>query len=151
MKQTPKGWPRLSSAIFYNDASAAIDWLCQAFGFVVRLRVEGEGGRIEHSELTYGDALIMVAQAGARPGREHFPPGASPKSINGANTQCLMLFVDSVDDHCAHAKANGAAIVDEPKNHDYGADYWADRSYGAVDTEGHLWWFTQRIRDEPQK
>jgi uncharacterized glyoxalase superfamily protein PhnB len=31
--------------------------------------------------------------------------------------------------------------------HDYGADYWADRSYGAVDPEGHLWWFTQRIRD----
>jgi len=30
--------------------------------------------------------------------------------------------------------------------HDYGDDYWADRSYGCLDPEGHSWWFTQRIR-----
>ena len=147
MKQTPKGWPRLSSSLYYNDAPAAIDWLCTAFGFSVRLRVEGEGGRIEHSELTYGEALVMVSQAGAKPGREHFPPGASPRANNGANTQCLLLFVDDVDAHCAHARSAGAVIVDEPKVHDYGEDYWADRSYGAVDCEGHLWWFTQRLRE----
>ena len=136
---------------FYNDAGKAIDWLCQAFGFVVRLRVAGEGGRIEHSELTYGDALIMVAQSGNKPGREHWPAGVSPSSIGGGNTQSILLFVDDVDDHCAHARANGATIVDEPSVHDYGADYWVDRSYGAVDLEGHLWWFNQRIRDEPEK
>ncbi len=147
MKQTPKGWPLLSSALYYDDAAAAIDWLCAAFGFTVRLRVEGEGGRIEHSELTYGDALVMVAQSGAKPGREDFPPGASPRGVNGANTQCLLLFVDDVDAHCAHARSNGAVVVDEPKVHDYGEDYWADRSYGAVDCEGHMWWFTQRLRD----
>lgn len=146
MKQTPPGWPRLSSALFYDDASAAIDWLCQAFAFSVRLKVEGEGGRIEHSELTYGDALIMVAQSGNRPGREHVPPGVSPKSIGGGNTQALLIFVDDADAHCAHARANGAKIIDEPADHDYGDDYWADRGYAAVDPEGHLWWFTQRIR-----
>lgn len=148
MKQTPKGWPRLSSALYYNDAAAAIDWLCNAFSFSLRLRVEGEGGRIEHSELTYGDALIMVCQAGSKPGRENFPPGASPLAVGGANTQCILLFVDDVDAHCAHARAAGATIVDEPKLHDYGEDYWTDRSYGAVDVEGHMWWFTQRIRDQ---
>ena len=151
MKQTPKGWPRLSSALFYDDAAKAIDWLCQSFGFTIRLKVEGDGGRIMHSELTYGDALIMVAQSGNKPGREHMPPGVSPSAIGGGNTQCLLLFVDNVDEHCAHARANGVIIVDEPTDHDYGADYWADRSYAAVDMEGHLWWFTQRIRDEPEK
>ena len=151
MKQTPKGWPRLSSALFYNDAAKAIDWLCEAFGFVVRLKVEGEAGRIEHSELTYGDALIMVAQSGHKPGREHMPPGVSPNSIGGGNTQCILLFADNVDDHCAHARANGAVIVDEPTVHDYGEDYWADRSYAAVDLEGHLWWITQRVRDPIEK
>jgi uncharacterized glyoxalase superfamily protein PhnB len=40
-----------------------IDWLCRALGFEVRLKVEGDGGRIEHSELVYGEALIMVARA----------------------------------------------------------------------------------------
>ena len=40
----------------------------------------------------------------------------------------------------------GARIIDEPSVHDYGEDYWTDRSYGAVDPEGHMWWFTQRLR-----
>ena len=42
MKPTPKGWPRLSSALCYDNAAAAIDWLCNAFGFEVRLKVEGD-------------------------------------------------------------------------------------------------------------
>jgi len=143
MKPTPEGWPRLSAAVFYDDAAGAIDWLCRAFGFTVRLKVAGEQGRIEHSELTYGEALVMVAQAGARPGRPH---PRSPRSIGGANTQSLMLFVDDVDAHCAQARAAGARIFEEPAVHDYGADYWTDRSYGAVDVEGHHWWFTERLR-----
>ena len=148
MKQTPKGWPRLCSAIYYDDAVKAIDFLRRAFGFEVRLLVEGEGGRVEHSELLYGDALIMVSQTGpARPGRESWPQGVSPQSTRGGNTQAVMLFVDDADAHCEQARSAGAVIVDQPKVHDYGADYWADRSYGAVDLEGHLWWFTQRVRD----
>jgi uncharacterized glyoxalase superfamily protein PhnB len=149
MTPTPKGWPRLSTALFYDDAAAAIDWLCRAFGFEVRLKVEGDGGRIEHSELTYGEALIMVGQSGRNPRRPTFPPGASPRSIGGANTQSLLLFVDNVDEHCARAGAAGATMLDEPKIHDYGPDYWADRSYGALDCEGHMWWFTQRVRTPP--
>ena len=48
MKATPKGWPRLSTAIYYDDAVGAIDWLCRALGFEVRLKVEGDSGRIGH-------------------------------------------------------------------------------------------------------
>lgn len=36
--------------------------------------------------------------------------------------------------------------IQEPATHDYGAEYWTDRSYGALDPEGHLWWVTQRLR-----
>ena len=61
MKEPPKGWPRISPSIFYSDAGAAIDWLCAAFGFEVRMRVDGEGGRVEHSELTFGGGLIIVS------------------------------------------------------------------------------------------
>ncbi len=150
MKPTPKDWPRLSSAVYYEDAAKAIDWLCKAFGFQVRLKVEGEDGRIMHSELTYGEALIMPAQSGPNPNHPGFPPAAHPRGIQGANTQSLMLFVDDVNAHCEHARSNGATIIDEPKLHDYGPDYWADRSYGALDLDGHLWWFTERVRD-PQK
>ena len=49
MNPTPPGWPRISSAIFYTDAAKAIDWLCDAFGFDVRLKLDDEAGKIVHS------------------------------------------------------------------------------------------------------
>ena len=147
MNATPKGWPRLTPALFYDNAATAIDWLCRAFGFEVRLKVEGDNGRIEHSELVYGEGVIMVGQAGANPRRPGLTFPTSPKSVGGANTQTLMLYVDDVEAHCSHARAAGATIFMEPEVHDYGPDHWSDRSYGAVDHEGHHWWFTQRLRD----
>jgi uncharacterized glyoxalase superfamily protein PhnB len=145
MKPTPEGWPRLSSAIVYRDASTMIDWLCAAFGFEIRLKIEGEGGRIEHSEITYDAAVVMVCSERLGSGVKFGTQMLSPLTAGG-NTQSPMLYVDDVDIHCAQARAHGAKIVDEPAVHDYGDDYWADRSYGAVDPEGHLWWFTQRLR-----
>lgn len=38
MRSTPAGWPRISTALYYQDPAKAIDWLCRAFGFEVRLR-----------------------------------------------------------------------------------------------------------------
>jgi uncharacterized glyoxalase superfamily protein PhnB len=151
MKPTPADWPRFSSSAFYQDAVKAIDWLCDAFGFEVRLKVEGEGGRIEHSELTYGEGLLMVGQEDAQSARTWKRLMRSPLSIDGANTQSQMFFVDDADAHCAHARARGARIVEEPATHDYGEEYWADRSYGALDLEGHLWWITQRVRNPPAR
>ena len=145
MKPTPNGWPRISSGVTYRDAAKMIDWLCEAFGFEVRLKVEGEGGRIEHSELTFGDGLIMVGEEHSGEARRFETDYLSPLGA-GCNTQSLMVYVDDVDAHCAQARAAGARIVAEPELHDYGDDYWADRSYGAVDPEGHCWWFSQRIR-----
>lgn len=147
MKPAPADWPRFSSSVFYRDAAAAIDWLCDAFGFQVRLRIEGEGGRIEHSELTYGDGLVMVGQESPDGPKGWKRRMRSPASLEGATTQSIMFFVDDVDAHCAHARSRGARIVEEPTTHDYGDDYWTDRSYGATDPEGHFWWITQRLRD----
>jgi uncharacterized glyoxalase superfamily protein PhnB len=147
MKPPPEGWPRISSAVFYNDASKAIDWLCEVFGFDVRLKVEGEGGRIEHSELVFGDGLIMVGSVGGKPERPNPMPCKSPSSVGGANTQCLCVCVEDVDAHFERARAAGAKIVDEPQTHDYGEEYWADRTYRAEDLEGHHWWFMQRVRE----
>lgn len=146
MKPTPPGWPRLSTAIFYQDAARAIDWLCAAFAFEVRMRIEGDGGRIEHSELEYGEALVMAASADVRRAW-----GRSPRSLGGANTQSIMIYVDDVEAHCARARAAGAKIVREMKTSDYGEEFWADRGYECEDTEGHHWWFSQRLRNPPTK
>jgi uncharacterized glyoxalase superfamily protein PhnB len=140
----PPGWPRISTSIFYEDP-AMLDWLVRAFGFEVRLKVEGEGGGIVHSELTFGDGLIMVGALG----KAAAPPGAkwrSPKAVGGANTQSLCIYVDDVEAHYAQAKAAGAKIVRELKTSDYGAEHWADQGYMAEDPEGHLWYFARRVR-----
>jgi uncharacterized glyoxalase superfamily protein PhnB len=55
------------------------------------------------------------------------------------------VHVDDVEAHCAKARAGGAIISSEPMTKDYGAEYWTDRSYGAIDPGGHSWWFTQRL------
>ena len=146
MKPTPKNWPRIANSIFYDDAPKAIDWLCEAFGFEVRLKVEGEGGRIEHSELEYGEGLIMVGQVD--PDLPHRAWGRSPASLGGACTQAMAIFVDDADAHCARARKAGALIETEPETHDYGDDYWADRTYLARDFEGHRWWFMQRLKGD---
>lgn len=147
MKSAPENFPRLTSAVVYRDAAAAIKWLCDAFGFELRFKVEGDDGQIVHSELTYGEGVIMVAQE--RTDAPNHPWQAdmmSPKSLNGKTTQSLMLYVDDVDVHCAQARANGAKIAEGPVTSDYGDEYWSDRGYCAIDPEGHVWWIAQRLR-----
>ena len=148
MKPTPPGWPRISSALYYDDARGAIDWLGRAFGFELRLLVEGDGGRVEHSELVFGEGVIMVGDAQKR---ERQPDRRSPREIGGGNTQNMMVYVDDVEAHCKRARDAGAAIVQELETHDYGAEYWTDRSYGCRDLEGHHWWFCQRMRSPQPK
>ena len=143
MNAAPKGWPRISATVMYDDAAAAIQWLCDAFGFEVRLKVQTDDGQILHSQLTLDDGLIMVGQAGLNRERPYFK---SPQALDGMNTQALAVFVDDADAHCERARASGAVIVSEPTTQDYGEDYWADRGYQAKDPEGHHWFFMQRLR-----
>ncbi len=146
MRPSPHpSWPWISSAVYYEKPAAAIDWLCEAFGFEVRLKVEGEDGRIEHSELTYGGGVIMIASTDKQLS-EGGAKARSPRALDGANTQSLCLYVDDVDAHCARARAAGAEVVREPKTDDYGEDYGAHRSYGARDLEGHHWWFMRAMQ-----
>lgn len=146
MEPTPPGWPRISIGIWYEDPAAAIDWLCRAFGFEVQLKVVGENGKIEHSELVMDGGLIMVG--GEKP--DQFPHARPPTKVGGANTQNMMVYVDDVDAHCERARATGAVITHEPETHDYGEDYGADRTYECRDIGGHHWWFAQRVRTKGQ-
>lgn len=103
MNSTPRGWPRISSSLSYLDAPAAIDWLCRAFGFEVRLRIEGDPGVIIHSELTYGDGVVMIGSDQSVSKRDNREFYRSPKRLGGANTQSLFVYVDDLEAHCARA------------------------------------------------
>ena len=140
MMKPPEGWPRISSAVVYAEPAKAIDWLCRAFGFQVRVKIEGEPGQIMHSELTYGDGVIMV-------GGGHKESRVSPRAIDGRGTQQLMVYVDDVEKHCATAREHGAKIVSPLSTTDYGDDWYTDRIYECEDLEGHRWWFTQRLAE----
>ncbi len=146
MKATPPGWPRVASALYYQDAGAAIEWLCKAFGFQVRIKIDGPGGSVEHSELELADGLIMVGSAEVKRAWSK-----SPKTLQGANTQSLMAYIDDVEAHFTRARAAGAKVVSEPKTVDYGEEYWSDRGYECIDPEGHHWWFIQRLRNPKPK
>jgi uncharacterized glyoxalase superfamily protein PhnB len=130
--QPPVGSPQISSYLAYDDPRAAIEWLQKAFGFELRVLVEDGRGGIAHCELEYGSGVIGIGAATTR--------GRSPRSLDGAYTQSLYMFVDDIDAHHERAKAAGARITRELENMHYG-----DRVYGCEDLEGHPWYFGYRF------
>ncbi|QIB66522.1 VOC family protein [Kineobactrum salinum] len=117
----------------YRDAKAAIQWLCDAFGFVRHLVVEdGEGG-IAHAQLVFGNGMIMLGQARDDAFGRLQSPLADPA---GPVAQSPYIIVSDVDAHHDHARAAGAKIIMPPKDQDYGG-----RLYSCRDLEGNLWNF----------
>ena len=120
-------------ALRYRDLDAAIDWLCQAFGFERHLVVAGDGGRARYAQLAFGDGMIMLGPVGGSPLDRLM---TQPEAIGGATTQACYLLVDDVRAHCAQARAAGAEIlIDAGEGHDAG------RGYSCRDPEGHIWTF----------
>ena len=126
--------------VFYKDPIAAMRWLEKALGFETTFLMTDAEGRVGHSELKLGEALISVGgewegpQLGGAKMR-------SPASLDGAGTQFLRIHMESgLDEHCAKARAAGATITDEPANQFYGA-----RTYRVMDPEGHIWNFSQAV------
>ena len=116
--------------LYYDDAPAAIDWLCKAFGFAKRLVVAGPDGRVVHAELSLGTGVVMVGSS--RPDEGH----VSPRRLQGGVAHAVSVTVDDPDAHHARAAAAGARIVRGLRDEPHGA-----RGYMAEDPEGHPWYF----------
>ena len=129
--------------VFYRDPFAALDWLERAFGLEMGLVVTDQEGRIGHAELRWRGDAIGVGGEWAAP--ELLGPASlkSPASLDGVGTQFLRLFLDDgIDAHCERAKAAGARIIQAPTTQFYG-----DRTYRALDLEGHVWNFAQKVAE----
>lgn len=113
----------------YADAAAAIDFLCQAFGFEETMRMEAEDGSIGHAELTLNGSVISVATVWREGGF------ATPHELGGVHSQ-LWCEVEAIDDHYRRAREAGAIVIGEPVDQDYGY-----RTFRAIDPEGHHWYF----------
>lgn len=117
----------------YKNARAAIDWLCNAFGFEKHLIVEGENNTIAHAQLKYGNSMIMLSSDNDN---EYGNLVKTPRSLNGNNTQAPYVVVDKIDDHYEKAVSAGAKILIAIKDEDYGG-----RGYTCKDIEEYIWNF----------
>ena len=115
----------------YQNVQSAIEWLCRAFGFEKYLIVQGENDSIAHVQLTFGNAMIMLGPAS---NDEYGKLIQTPKDLNEVNTQARYIVVENIDEHYKRAAQEGADIVIEIKDEDYGG-----RGYSCLDLEGHLW------------
>jgi uncharacterized glyoxalase superfamily protein PhnB len=114
--------------LIYADVREAVAWLSAAFGFAERLQI-GENHR---AQMHFGSGELIVADVR----RDRRPPRA------GEVTHSVVVRVDDVDAHCAHARVHGARILEEPHSWEYG-----ERQYAAEDFAGHQWTFSQTLDD----
>ena len=110
----------------YPDVNQAAGWLCEAFGFSVRVRIGSH-----RVQLNVGEGAVVVREL--RPNEVGAALGVG---------YSVTIRVENVDAHCDRAREHGARITQEPVNHAYG-----ERQYNANDFAGHSWTFSQSVAD----
>jgi uncharacterized glyoxalase superfamily protein PhnB len=136
----PPPRPTIVPQIPYHDPRAAIEFLERAFGFreLPRARVEDEHGVIGHAMVAFGDGVVGLGGHGGHGAQ-------SPKSLGGESAY-VSVYVPDVDAHYRRALAAGARIAQGLRD-----QFWGDRTYEALDLEGHRWRFHQRVREVPRE
>ena len=124
---------RLYPGLTYDDAPAAIDWLCRVFGFTQRLVVPGPDGSVMHAELSLGDAVVLVGSP--RPEERRF----GPRTVGGFSA-LVSVYVEDPDAHHDHAVAQGAKVVRPLEDAEHGS-----RGYSVEDCEGRPWHFATYV------
>jgi uncharacterized glyoxalase superfamily protein PhnB len=127
---TPELRPNIFPALRYRDASAALEFLKNAFGAEEKAVYRGDDGTIRHAELRIGAGIVMLggySDDGLLGGRQPDPL---------SSTVSIYVVVPDPDRHSEGARAAGAEVVRELEDMDYGS-----REYSVRDLEGNLWSF----------
>jgi uncharacterized glyoxalase superfamily protein PhnB len=123
--------------LVYEDVQEAVEWLCDTFGFTERVRIGNN-----RAQLCLGDGAVIVTER--RITQVHDSPDAMilrpPR--RGEVSHVVMVRIDDVDSHHAHARQTGARIIEPPRDQPFG-----ERQYSAEDLAGHRWNFSQSIAD----
>jgi len=101
--------------------------------------VEHRESRMENGDhclawLRMGSGIVMLGHANTDVHLIHSPRDA------GVTTVIMHVYVPDVDQHYAHAVAEGADITMELDDAFYG-----ERRYEVTDLEGHRWHFAERF------
>ena len=107
----------------YPDIGKAIHWLCDAFGFTLRLRIANH-----RAQMNVGDGAVVLTELGAGQG-------------TGIG-HSVMVRVENVDRHHERAIQRGARVLRPPADHPFG-----ERQYTVEDFTGRRWTFSQTIAD----
>ena len=124
---------RVIPCLRYRNAPAAIDWLCEVFGFERQAVYPNPDGSIAHAQLRLGEGMVML---GSVTDSEWGRLIGQPDELGGVETQSAYLVVDDADAVHARARAAGAEIVIAIRDEDYGG-----RGFTCRDLEGHIWSF----------
>ena len=108
------------------EADAELAFLKAAFGAEERDVSRSTDGSIMHAELTIGDSLVMLGQAGGQ---------WQPREGS------FYLWVDDVDATYRRALEAGATSESEPEDKPYG-----HRNAGVIDPSGLTWWIAAPVK-----
>jgi uncharacterized glyoxalase superfamily protein PhnB len=107
----------------YPDIGKAVAWLCEAFGFTLRLRIADH-----RAQLNVGDGAVVLTEL------------AEGHRVDIGHS--AMVRVENVDRHCEKASRYGAKIIRPPADYSFG-----ERQYSVEDFAGRRWTFSQSIAD----
>ena len=123
----PDGFTRVTPYLTVHDAHKLLDFLVAVFEADVTDKVEREDGGLRHASVRVGDASIELADAtdayGPMPGAIH-------------------IYVPDVDECHQRAVQNGAEVLHEPMEMDYG-----ERASAVKDPTGNNWYIATYHRD----
>jgi uncharacterized glyoxalase superfamily protein PhnB len=107
----------------YPDIGKAIEWLCDAFGFTLRLRIANH-----RAQLNVGDGAVVLTEL------------AEGQRVDIGHS--VLVRVENVARHCEQASRHGAKIIRPPTDYFFG-----ERQYSVEDFAGHCWTFSQSVAD----
>ena len=115
-------WPTL----IYADATAAISFLVDTFGFVAALVVPGATtGMIDHAQLMWPEGGGVMLSSAGRPG--------NPFSMRPTGSASVYVVTDEPDRLYAQAVAARLPIVADLADEDHGS-----RGFSVSDPEGNI-------------
>src|ERR1700722_3090547 len=101
----------------YRDVTEAAAWLCEKFGFKVRLRIGNH-----RVQLLFGQGAVVVKE---------LPPAEPPGKIEPRHS--VLVRVRDIENRHAISVQQGVRIVRTLADYPYG-----ERQYTAEDLGGHL-------------
>ncbi|HXS36689.1 MAG TPA: VOC family protein [Flavipsychrobacter sp.] len=121
MAKVPEGYQAVMPYLILDGATEFIKFTQKVFGAEEKMKVMRNENTVMHAEISIGGSVIMFADS-----TDQYPeqPGV------------FFIYVDNADDTYKSALSEGATVVSELTNQDYG------RSGGVMDTFGNTWYIT---------